>query len=93
VAFPYLSVVSGLIIISGLLQALTGPLIRPRPLRYSLLGALGLSIDSSGCVLFSGFGKGDGHPDGIPFFLKFHDVLLLVLAYLPIPNIQYPCQT
>jgi hypothetical protein len=63
------------------LEALTWPLIRPLPLRHSLPGALGFSIYGPGRILFSGFRKGDGHPDSIPFLLKLHGVLLGLLAY------------
>jgi hypothetical protein len=65
----------------GLLEALTGPL--HRPLSHSLFRPLpGFLVDGSGGILFVGFRKGDGHPDSIPFLLKSHGVLLVMLCYL-----------
>jgi hypothetical protein len=66
------------------LEALAGPLLRALPLRHSLVLTLGLSVDSAGGVLISRFGEGDGHPDCVPSLLKFHGVLLVMLACLSI---------
>jgi hypothetical protein len=84
------------LVISESLDPLARPLIRPLAVRHTLLRPLlGLSIDRRGGVLFSRFRKGDGHPDGIPFLFKFHGVLLVMLAYLPISlfNIRARKQT